>query len=256
MERRNFIRNVFVGSSVLTLGLSEVINSLIPQEDIILPFLDGEHKVTIYKNKFHFIQKTYAQQYMDYYGYNYGHLAPYGQWIAYQQAYNAWYQQMQMWYQQQHFSWLQSQHIQRMQQIMAMYQSGYQMGGNPQVMDYVQSIYGFAYGRGGLIFFGMNADRQHVGTQKTVKGASAMYDGIKSYYQSEEKAQGNVLPQSTERGATITLPNGSTLAGNGYRTTNGSFGVSTDVVTDNTTGKTGQVAKFKTAEDGEKYMVI
>lgn len=253
MNRKKFIKTASATLTLTIFNPLQIVEELVPEQEVYLPFIDGMRKVTRLKSENSLVNNATAQYY--YGGYSYGSLAPYQNWYAYQQALHQWQQQMLYWRQQQYYAWLRRSHIQRMQQLLYQYRN-YQQIGQPQVWSNVKSIYGFArdnYAQPTL--FGLNKYRNNVSVKDNIKGAAKIFDAINNYYGASE-AQKTVGPQSSESNAAIKFGN-KYLYGKKYDTENGIVAISNPdqkVTADN--GKVGQLAKYVTGPDGEQYAVV
>lgn len=247
MLKRNFLK--FATLSVVP---SVVLMDVIVRSDrkITLPTLNGFEEITI-SPSISFIPNANAQGYAYYSGGAYGQLAPNDQWRLHMAAVQQWQQQMQAW--QMEYAWLQEQHRIRMEQIVKYYKS-YQYVGDPNVWPHVESVYGFAKDQGETVFFGMNADKEHVAIKKTLGGASKVYDAVRNIA-GEKIAQTTTGPQSSESLAKIQLPDGDFLDATAYVTNNGAMAVSDKKVTASN-GKTGNLAKFHIGKDNQRYLVV
>lgn len=258
MERKQFLKAALATTGLVVVNPFSILDIFDPEKDVILPFLDGERSVTLLKPRIGLTNNAHAQVNGYYGSYNYGHLAPYQQWYAYQQAVAEWNMRMQYWRQQQHYAWLQQAHIQRMQAALNHY-SNYQHIGDPQVWPHVRSIYAFAkdnYNQPTL--FGINQSRQEVAVRDNLEGSAKIFNAVTQYY-GQSEAEKTVGPQSSESNAAIRLPNSNEIRlGKQYRTSNGIVAIShpNEKVRDNTTGQVGRLAKFVTGPDGEQYAVV
>jgi hypothetical protein len=265
MERKQFIKVAFATTGLVIANPFSILDIFDPEKDVMLPFLDGKRSVTLLKPKVNAINTAHAQVGGYYGNYNYGNLAPYQQWHAYQQALAEWNARMQYWQQQQYYAWLQQAHIQRMQAALNHY-SNYQHIGDPQVWPQVRSIYAYAkdnYNQPTL--FGINQSRQEVAIKDNLEGAAKIWNAVNQHYTNQrggefgsKEAQKTVGPQSSETNAAIRLPDNSIKIGKKYNTANGIVAISNpnEQVRDNNTGQVGRLAKFVTGPDGEQYAVV
>jgi hypothetical protein len=248
MQKRSFLKLMGVGAAAVSLD-----TVLTLQREISLPFLDGQQTIVVMPTIFEALPEATAQMYGFHSGGGYGQFVSANQWNQYMAAQQQWMDQMAAWQQMQRYQWLQAQHIQRMREVMAQYQS-YDHVGTPEVWESVQSIYGLAKTNGNPVLFGMNSERNHVGAKRTLKGASSVLDLISNSFD-RETMEKTVGPQNMESPVLISLPDGSNLLGDGYETVNGHLAVSTgNVVAKN--GKTGKLAKFAIGPDDNKYLVV
>lgn len=253
MKRRIFLKAISTTSLLSIINPLGLFDDLIPEEEVMLPFIDGIRKVSklqLTPNA----AELYAHNY--YCDYSYDAMAPYREWYAYQQALAVWEQQMMYWMQQeQYYAWLKQFYIQKMKQLLYVYRGHMQIG-LPQIWDHIESIYGYARDKYGQpILFGLNQYQNNVAVKDNLIGASKIFYTISNYYGLNE-AQKTVGPQSTEVPAAIEFGN-NFLFGKKYDTENGLLAVSNPnqlVRADN--GKVGRLAKYVTGPDGEKYGVV
>lgn len=254
MERKHFLKAALATTGLALVNPFSVLDIFDFETDVILPFIDGNRKVTLLKPKISLFNSVKAQNYGYYNNYNYGNLAPYQQWYAYQQALAEWNMRMQYWQQQQYYAWFQQAHMQKMQSVLSHYSSSQHIG-QPDVWPEVKSIYAFAKDNFNQpTLFGINSNRHEVAVKNNVKGAAKVFDAINNYYGHGE-AEKTVGPQSSEVPAAITLPGGNRMLGVSYDTKNGSLSISNDQVrADN--GQVGKLIKYVTGPDGAQYKVV
>ncbi len=253
-NRRAFLKTRVLGGAAALLGLGELARQVLPGRDIVLPFLEGPRRIRLLAPGPGLWAPAHAQNFRYYAGGSYGAMAPYDEWLAHAQARQRWEAQMAAWRAMQQYQWMQAAHQARMRMILAQYQN-YAWVGKPDVWDSVQSVYGFAKDNAGTpVLFGMGADRSQVQVKASLKGASSVWSKLGEHYARDEQERA-VGPQSAEVPVKIMLPDGSALAGNGYKTAHGALGVSRQTV-QTADGQVGNLAKFTTGPDGNQYLVI
>lgn len=256
MKRKIFIKAIMATSVLTVVDPLRLLESLEPEKDITLPFVDGHRTVTLLKPKSEWVSKLNAQYYYGSYynSYSYSNLANYQYWYNYQQAVSYYQQSMARW-QQQYYTWMQQSHVQQMQRLLQQYRS-YQQIGQPDVWPAVKSIYAYAKDYSGPTLFGLNKYKQAVATKDNLQGAAKIFDAINNHY-GQREAERTVGPQSDEKLARITLPNGQYKNGKYYDTDNGFLAVSNpDELVRADNGKVGRLAKYVTGDDGQQYAVV
>lgn len=254
MNRKYFLKSLALTAGFSIVNPTRVLEFFAPNRDFILPFPRGvKKKVRILTPKQGLFNEATAQQvrtpYSYYSGGNYNNMATYGQWYANQQAIAQWNAYVQQ--QQQYYNWLR---WEQLQYLLQQY-SHYQQIGTPTVAEHVRSVYAFAQNYDtSPVFFGLNRNQNKVAIQETVEGAYNVWDDVADYYGRKE-AQKTAAPQSSEKRATIKIPNNILLNGKGYETDNGALAVSDELV-ETEDGEVGNLVKYRTGPDGEEYMIV
>jgi hypothetical protein len=258
MERRDFLGLSLKTMASAGVGGAAFLCSEPPRvvREVQLPFLDGVRTVYLHATRGFGIKAAEAQ-----YAVNYQVLA-YQQWLAAQQAMAQWQAQQSAMAQQ--YAWYNQQRHAQWMNLMQRYSSdSYQRLGQPRVMQYVNSLYGYAQrelpnasnpARSIIdtVLYGLNRLGAPVGINQTIRAGVAVWDTLSELGKTAKTLQQVVAPQSSEGSLRIKYDGESLLDGIGYDTTTKALGISHDEVSldDGTSGRL--VKYFVPGSDGPK----